>query len=130
MAKRNTKAAMYQPRSAQQPKRRAPAGKPVSKSTSKSARVSSSRPSARPAQATPRTPVWASLLTVRIAAIVITVAAIAGGTAWAISLKNNIGVSEAIGLILLGFLAGLGIIVAMRPAQVVASVAKIMRERR
>ncbi len=129
MAKRNTKAAMYQPRQPQ-PKRRAPAGKSASKSMSKSARASSSRPSARPAQPAPRTPVWASLLTVRIAAIVIAVAAVAGGVAWAISLKGNFGAPEVIGLILLGFLAGLGLAVAVRPAQVVANVAKIMKERR
>ena len=127
MSKRNTKQAMYQPRSPQ-PKRRTPAGKPASKADRASgARSSTSRPAPAAQRGSARAD--ANMLLVRIAAIAVVVAAIAGGTAWAISLKGAYGTAELVGLIVLGFLAGLGLAVALRTEQVVTQVSRILRER-
>jgi hypothetical protein len=125
MAKRNTKQGMYQQRQAQ-PKRRSPAGK----SASKASRADSPRSYSREAPPAPRAPARANLLTVRIAAIAIAVAAVVGGVAWMVSLKGAYSGAQVAGLIVLAFLAGLGIVVAIRTEQVVSQVAKIMRERR
>ena len=135
MAKRNTKQGMYQQRSAQ-PKRRAPAGK----NASKQARASGTSSSGRSASGArsfnrsvqPSSPIAArpNLLMVRIAAIVIVVAAIAGGTVWALNLKGSYGAAEIAGLIALAFLAGLGLAVAVRTEQIVARITKKLQERR
>lgn len=129
MAKRNTKQGMYQQRQAQ-PKGRASSGKSASASASKSARASSVRSYNRTAQTAPSVPAGANPLIVRIAAIIIVVAAVVGGIAWAMSLQGNFGAAQIVGLIALGFLAGLGLAVALRTEQIVTQVTKMLRDRR
>ncbi len=132
MAKRNTKQAMYQPRQAQ-PYQRKAARKPAAKTgraAGKERDTRQARSNSHPAQSTARTPAQTNLLMVRIAAIAVVIFAIAGGVEWAISLQGNYNALEVVGLILLGFLAGLGLVVALRTEQIVARVTKTMRERR
>jgi hypothetical protein len=128
MSKRNTKQAMYQPSS---PAKRGTTG---ARPQSKQARSSKgAAPIPTKLAKTPRVPVRASLLMVRITAIVIAVGAVIGGSAWAMSIQNSqgsYGTAQLAGLIALGFLAGLGIAVAMRTEEIAGRVGKMMRERR
>ncbi len=137
MSKRNTKQGFYQ-RTAPS-KRGTPAGKIKSKrggngktsgARNAGAQSGSARSYNRSAPAAPRVPVRASLLTVRVAAILVTVAAVTGGLAWALSIKGSYGIGQIAGLIVLGFLAGLGIAFAIYTNDLVARVAKLMRARR
>jgi|WetSurMetagenome_2_1015567.scaffolds.fasta_scaffold519234_1 hypothetical protein len=134
MSKRNTKQGMYQ--QASTAKRRTPGARPNAKSAkskTSGSNASGARSFNRPAQPEPRVTTQASLLTVRIAAILIAVAAVLGGSAWALSIQNSqgsYGAWQITGLIVLGFLAGLGIAVAIRTKELVARVGKMMSDRR
>ncbi len=133
MSKRNKKQVMYQPNAPA--KRRTTGTRPSSRQTrgSGGGNRSAARPYSRPAQPAPRVSTRTSLLTVRIAAIVIAAAAITGGSAWALSIQNSqagYGSGQIAGLILLGFLAGLGIALAIRTEEIMVRVSKLMRARR
>ncbi len=137
MAKRSKQQTMYQP--SQQAKRRPPAGKsPAGKASNKStsrpvskqARSGAVRSYNRPISSATRVPAGINLLLVRIAAIVVALAAVIGGTVWALSLKSTFGASEITGLILLGLLAGLGIAVAARTEDIVSRAAVYMKRLR
>ncbi len=102
-------------------------GKAGAGPTSRQARSAGSHSYNRPAQTSPRLPARASLLTIRIAALIIAAASIIGGTAWAASVKGSYTTGVIIGLVLLGFLAGLGLAAAFRTEDIVARVAKLTR---
>ncbi len=140
MSKRNKQQMMYQPQTSRQAKRRPVAkgaasnkaragGKSAAAKSGGQSAAARSLPRAEQTAA-PRLPVWASLMTIRIAAVVIAVAALAGGVAWALSTKPPYAPGLIIGLILLGLLAGLGIALAVRTEEIVARVAKWMPRNR
>lgn len=62
------------------------------------------------------------VLGVRIAMAVIALAALAGGLVWGASVKGNYTTGVVIGVIVLGFVAGLGAFLAIRAEEVVKSV--------
>ncbi len=138
MAKRSKQQTMYQP--SQQLKRRPPAGKSTTgraaanKSTSqpvsKPARSGAARSYSRPIPSVPRLPAGINLRIIRIVAVVVALVAVIGGTAWALSLKGAYGANEVAGLIILGFLAGLGIAVAMRTEDIVTRAAMYLKRRK
>ncbi len=139
MAKRSKQQTMYQP--SQQLKRRPPAGKsPAGKAAGKAVtNKSTSRPVSkqvgpgaaraynRPISSAALAPAGANPLLVRIAAIVIALAAAIGGTVWALSLKGAYGASQVAGLILLGLLAVSAIAVAVRTEDIVSRAVMYMK---
>ncbi len=135
MSKRSKQQTMYQPSS--QLKRRAPSGKPAggksaankttSRPVSKQGSAGTARSFSRTPADAPRQAAPTNLLTVRIAAIVVALAAVIGGTAWALSMKGSYATAEIIGLIVLGFVAGISIAVALRTEEIVIRLAKYLR---
>ncbi len=135
MAKRGKQQMMYQP--SQQLKRRPPAGKSTagkaaankstSRPVSKQSGSGAARSYNRPISSAPRVPAGTNLQMVRIAAIVIALAAVIGGTAWALSIKGAYGTSVVAGLIFLGLIAGLSIAIAVRTEDFVSRAAIYMK---
>jgi hypothetical protein len=68
-----------------------------------------------------------NMLTARIVAIVVAVAAVAGGILWALSIKGSYGAWQIVGLVVLGFLAGLSLLIAVRTEDVVTRALKYMQ---
>jgi hypothetical protein len=131
MSKRNKQQSMYQP--AGQSKRRT-TGKTNGKTNIKPVRSSGSgtRAYTRSAPPLPKAANQWNLRIVRITAIIIAVVAIVGGIAWASSIRNGLGSFtpiQIVGLIALGFTAGLAIAVAFRTDEIVARVIKMRRDR-
>ncbi len=135
MSKRNKQQTMYQPGGPAK-KRTTSAksnvktnGKRPQNSVSSKAHPSSTTHSAPPLPHSFNN--W-NLGIIRIAAIVIAVIAIAGGIAWASFIRttqSGFTPIQVVGLIALGFVAGLAIAVAFRTGDIVAKVIQARRER-
>ena len=68
-----------------------------------------------------------NVLPLRIAAAVLAVAALAGGIYWSQSIGNNFNVPVILGLLALGFVAGLSMFAALRPEVVLKRLFTITR---